>query len=927
MFPHHQPSAPASVTRFFLLAAVAMAAYPVSAQESPGEVNDGREGTGSTELPVSSALRVPQPAIDVDGYLDEEAWSRAEVLTDFVQREPVEGIPAEEDTEVRLIFTDDALFIAARMWDSNPGEIATQLVRRDAWGAFDWFSVSLDPNLDRRTGYRFQISAAGVQRDEYLFNDREEDQNWNAIWESSVQRDDRGWTAELRIPLSQIRYEAAEGPQTWGINFSRRRLSTDERTDYALVSRRQEGVVSQFARLEGVLLPDAVRLLEAQPYILSSLHRGPSTPGDPFFDGSETSMRLGADVTVGLGSAFTLDATVNPDFGQVEADPAVINLSAFEVFFEERRPFFVENANLLNFELAGRSNNLFYSRRIGRSPQGDEPADADFVDAPDAATILGAAKVTGRTAGGLSVGGLAALTQAETGRAFISGDGSIREFTVEPQTEFGVLRVQQDLNEGASNVGVVGTFMNRQLPADGRFDFLPSTAFTGGVNFEHQWNDRTWALTGFLAGSHVQGDSAAILEIQEASNHFFQRPDATRESVDSTATDISGLEWRLQFDKRRGDHWTGSVWLGQVTRGLEINDLGFSRRREVLDGGFRLNYREIEPTRLFRSYRLGFVNFHNYSHEALDAAGSWQSWKRARTGGRFRLEAEGELQNFWSGQFQFGYEPQRYSRTATRGGPVMVEPGAFATSLRFNSDRRKAINVDGNLTYESRLLGAGRQASVQLGIEVRPAPSLEIQVEPRWQMDRTAAQYVTTTDALPYAPTFGDRYIFADLDRKTLSLDTRVNLTLSPTLSFQLFAQPQLSSGDYLTYRQLGESGTFEFRDFQPGQPGVALPGGQLACSGGDICAEGDDLYVDLDGDGVSDFDFGQQDFNFRSLLGNAVFRWEYRPGSTVFLVWQRQQSAFASVGNFDLGRDLDALWGLPADNVFIVKFNYWLSL
>lgn len=914
------------MNRIAVLVALALVAAPATAQESPGETSG--EGPGETRaVPLSTALRVPRPAIEVDGYLDEQVWTRAKVLTGFVQREPVEGIPAEEDTEVRLVFAEDALYVAARMWDSRPGEIATQLVRRDEWGAFDWFSVSLDPNLDRRTGYRFQISAAGVQRDDYLFNDREEDRNWNAIWESSVRLDERGWIAELRIPLSQIRYEASPDPQTWGVNFSRRRLSTDERTDYALVSRRQEGVVSQFARLEGVQLPDAVRLLEAQPYILSSLERGPATPGDPFFDGTATSMRVGTDVTVGLGSAFTLDATVNPDFGQVDADPAVINLSAFEIFFEERRPFFVENANLLNFELAGRRNNLFYSRRIGRSPQGDEPDGADFTDVPDAATILGAAKVTGRTAGGLSVGGLAAWTRAETGRAFHAEDGSIRDFTVEPGTGFGVLRVQQDFNEGASNVGVVGTVTSRNLPADGAFDFLPSDAFTGGLNFEHQWDDRTWALTGFLAGSHVRGDSTAILELQEASNHFFQRPDATRESVDSAATSMSGVEWRLQFDKRRGDHWTGSVWLGQVTRGLEINDMGFSRRREVLDGGFRIGYREIQPTRLFRSYQLSFVNFHNYSHEALDDPGSWQSWKRARTGGRFRLEAGGEFQNFWRGELQFGYEPQRFSRTATRGGPLMVEPGGFSSSLRFNSDRRKAVNLDGNVNYESRLMGGGRQASIQLGLEVRPASTLEIQLQPRWQMDRTAAQYVTTTGAVPWAPTFGDRYIFADLDRKTLSLNTRVNLTVSPTLTFQLFAQPQLSSGDFLTYRQLAESGTFEFRDFQPGQAGGSLPGDQLACTGGDICSDGDDLHVDLDGDGITDFDFRDQDFNFRSLLGNAVLRWEYRPGSTVFLVWQRQQAAFASVGDFDLRRDLDALWGLPADDAFIIKFNYWLSL
>lgn len=891
----------------------------LAAQESPGDA------------PVPGAAlfssRAAAPAIEVDGYIDEGVWAQATLISGFVQQEPVEGAAPEADTEVRVLFAEDAVYVAARMWDDAPERIGTQLVRRDGFGAFDWFAVLIDSNHDRRTGYRFQVSAAGVQRDEYLFDDTESDDAWNAIWQSSAQVDDRGWTAELRIPLSQLRYPVSPDPQTWGINFARRRLSTGEVTNYRLISRLQQGTVSQFAALEGVELDSSPRRFEATPYILSSLHRGPVEAGNPFFDGQEASARVGTDLRIGLGSAFTLDATINPDFGQVDADPAIINLSAFEVFLEERRPFFVENANLLAFDLSGRQNSLFYSRRIGRSPQGDEPEGASFVDLPQSADIAGAAKITGRTAGGLSLGVLAAVTETARGRAFIPGQNSIERFQAEPQTRFGVVRVQQDFNEGASTVGVIGTYLNRGLPDVGTFDFLPGNALSGGVNFEHQWGNRTWALTGFLAGSHVLGDSTAITRLQRQSNHFFQRPDATRESVDSTASSMTGMEWRLEFAKRRGDHWTGSVWLAQVTRGFEVNDIGFSTRRERLDGGFRVTYREIQPTQLFRNYRFSFVNFHNYSHEALDDARSWDSWRRARTGGRFRLEAEGELQNFWQGTLQFGYEPQKFSRTETRGGPVMIEPGAFATSLRFNTDRRKAVNVEGDLSYDARLLNGGREASASIGIEFRPTANLEVQVQPSWRVNRTAAQYVTSTSALPYEPTFGRRYLFADLERKTFTFDTRVDLTVSPTLSFQLFAQPQLSSGDFITYRQLEAPGTFQFRDFTQGTTVGATAAG-VVCAGGDLCRNGgDDLYLDLDQDGSSDFRFRDRDFNFRSLIGNAVLRWEYRPGSTVFFVWQRQQSAFAGVGDFNLNRDLSALWGLPADDVFIVKFNYWLNL
>ncbi|MDT8342070.1 MAG: DUF5916 domain-containing protein [Longimicrobiales bacterium] len=904
-------------------------AAPVSGQESlndavPAEVLDERSSPLPRAFPATGLRQVE---VEVDGRLDDAVWDEAERLSGFIQGSPEEGIPAEHDTEVRILFGDDAIYVAARMWDTEPERIGTQVVRRDGRGAFDRFGVALDTNLDRRTGYYFQVSAAGVQRDEYLFDDNRSDDAWDAVWESAVEVDDRGWTVEIRIPLSQIRYEAAATPQDWGVNFDRRRLATDEVSYYALISRQQGGRVSQFARMEGVSVTRAVRRIEARPYLLSSLHRGPAEPGNPFFDGREAQGRFGTDLRFGLGSAFTLDATVNPDFGQVEADPAVINLSAFETFFREQRPFFVQDANLLSFSLSGGQNNLFYSRRIGRSPQGGSPEGADFVDTPDAATILGAAKITGRTAGGLSVGGLLAVTQEEVGRAFLAGEQRFTDFMAEPQTQYGVLRLEQDFNGGASQVGGIVTTLNRTLPADGSFDFLTSSAFSTGLRFEHQWSDRTWALSGFFTGSHIRGDSTAITRIQRSSNHFFQRPDATRESVDSTATSMTGMEWRLELEKRRGEHWTWGVWLGELTGGMEINDLGFSRNRERLDGGFRIGYREIQPSALFRNYNLSFFTFHNFSHEALDDAGSFDSWRKAHTSGSFSLTGQGEFQNFWGARLDLSVNPDTYSRTATRGGPVMMDPGSWRAALRLNTDRRQALNLSGNVSYRDGFDRSGSQFSVGGQVEVRPSPRLELSLGPEWSVQRDPAQYVTATDEVPFEPTFGRRYIFGDLDRRTLALETRANLSLSPTLTFQLFAQPQISSGDYLGYRQLAAASSFDFRDFQEGVV-VSTPGGGVGCQGGDICRTADNLWhVDLDRDGGADFDFSDRDFNFRSLVGNAVLRWEYRPGSTIFVVWQRRQSEFADVGDFDLGRDLGALFDVPADDRFIVKVNYWLGL
>ncbi len=911
-------------------AAIGVLPGPALAQDGAG----GGSGSGGRLAPLRPALTagVLEGSIRIDGRLDDDAWGAVPIGTDFIQGEPVEGGPAEQDTEVRFAFSGDALYVAARMHDDDPDGIADQLVRRDQNGQYDFIRVQLDPNLDRRTGYAFQVSAANVQLDEYLFNDQNRDGAWNAVWESAVTRDEGGWNVEMRIPLSQIRYDSDEDVQTWGINVSRRRLASNELSYLSLRSRVIDGLVSQFGTLEGVQIPRSVRRIEARPYTLGSLHRGPTEPGNPFFDGSAATGRTGVDLRLGLGSAFTLDATLNPDFGQVESDPAFINLSAFEVFQEERRPFFVEDAQVFDFRLSGRQNSLFYSRRVGRAPQGGSPSGAEYIDRPDNATILGAAKLTGRTAGGLSVGALAAVTDEESGQALMSVEGQpgIESYLVEPRTQYGVVRVQQDMREGMTQFGGIVTASNRSLPASGQFDFLPSSSFAGGLSFEHQWNDRTWKVGGFVAGSYVRGDSTAIIRIQRASNHLYHRPDATRLSVDSTAQSLNGLEWRVQLDKQNGQNWTGGLWLGQVTSGFEINDLGFSQNAEKLDAGMRVSYREIQPGSIFRNYNINFFTFHNWSHEALDDAGSWDSWRRAHTRGSFNLNSRGELLNWWGVNADFSFNPDAYSRNTTRGGPVMKDPGSARMSLRFNSDRRKALSFGVGGDYRTGFEGSGGNWGMGAEVGFRPSPNVEMSVQPRWSRATDASQYVSATSTLAYEPTYGRRYLFAELERSTFSMETRLDVSVSPTLTFQLFAQPFLSSGDFVGYRQLETPFTFDFIDFEEGSALVGTD--DVVCSGGAICSVvGDDgtvtQNIDFDGDGQADYAFRDRDFNQRSLVGNAVLRWEYRPGSTVFLVWQRQQRGRVADGSFDFARDLGALFDAPADNVFMVKVNYWLGL
>ena len=865
--------------------------------------------------------------IRIDGRIQEPAWQAAPLISGFIASEPTEGEAAAQDTHVRILFDDDAIYVSAHLWEANQDDVRDLLQRRDQRGAyFDWFGVSMDPNHDRRTGYAFRVNAAGVQQDLYMFDDTGEDTTWDAVWESAVTVDSLGWHVELRIPLSQIRYESGEGPQTWGLNLHRRRVAAAELSHFSLESRRRTGLVSQFGVLENVRVPATMRRIEARPYVLSSLHRGFADPADPFFDGNEEGARVGADFRLGLGSAFTLDATVNPDFGQVEADPAEINLTAFETFFNERRPFFVEDAQVFDFQLSGGQNQLLYSRRIGHAPQGRAPSGADVADIPDAATILGAAKLTGRTSNGLSVGAMAALTQAETGRAYASATDSFDDFVVEPRTGFGALTARKDLRDGELQVGGIATAVTRDLPGGGEFDFLPEQAFTAGVQFENLWDDRQWRLNGFFAGSHVRGRPEAMVRLQRASNHYFQRPDGTGAPVDSSATSLSGSEWRLQLDRQNTPHWIGAVWFAEVTRGFEINDIGFSRSSERLDGGFRAGYREIQPGRLFRTYSVTFNTIYNFSHEALNDAGSWQSWQRAYTGGSFSLDSRFTFLNLHGGSVNLSWRPDQYSRSAMRGGPIMIQPGALTMRLGINSDRRRNLSVNGGLSYDRASRDSGDRVSVNARMSFRPTNQFSMQFSPTFSVQSDRSQYVSSTSTLAFDPTYGRRYLFGELDRKTLTVVTRADYTFSPTLSLQLYTQALISAGNYVGFKQLNLPSTYDFRTFHEGT--AVRVGGVVACSAGSMCLDADGTrHLDFDGDGFADYGFNDPNFNVRSLLGNAVLRWEYRPGSAVLFVWQRQQRGDASSGDFDFGQDFQALWGAPAENRFILKVNYWLGM
>jgi hypothetical protein len=605
--------------------------------------------------------------VALDGRLDDPAWNAALPVSGFRQREPTEGALATLPTEVRILYDDGAIYIGARLFDTAPDSIIAQLARRDNDVVSDMFAVFIDSYHDRRTGFYFGVNAAGTLYDGTLYNDDWDDDTWDGIWEAKIQRDSLGWSVEMRIPYSQLRFHD-EPEHLWGINFRRDIARRNEETFLAYQPRNESGFVSRFRDLEGISQVRPPRRVEITPYVTGKAEFTDAPPGDPFNDGSSAAGAAGADFKLGLGSSLTLDATVNPDFGQVEVDPAVVNLSDVETFYPEKRPFFIEGEQIFNFGQNGANNywnfnwpgpDFFYSRRIGRAPQGEVPAN-DYSDVPEGTTILGAAKISGKIGNEWNVGGLSSVTAEESAR--LEHNGSRTEAVVEPFTSYNVLRLRREGGGGRQSLGLIGTGTFRRLDGTGLEHQLNRRALTGGID-GYTWLDRSgmWVLTGWAGASRVDGTAAQITSVQENSTHYFQRPDAGHVSVDSLATSLDGWAGRVWLNKQRGD-WLVNAAVGAIEPGFETNDLGFLSRTDVINGHGVVTRRWTRPGRTFRFARAtaGSYLAYNFDHD--------------KTGqGIFGSFFTQFLNYHGIGGF-VAYNPERINVRGTRGGPRMISP-------------------------------------------------------------------------------------------------------------------------------------------------------------------------------------------------------------------------------------------------------------
>ena len=830
---------------------------------------------------------------DIDGKIDEKSWDLVDWSSDFLEREPDENTAPSEQTKFKIIYDKNFLYIAFRCYDHDPSKIVKRMSRRDGFEG-DWVEINIDSYHDKRSGFSFTSSVSGVKGDEFISNNGDNwDGSWNPIWYLSTNIDEEGWTAEVKIQFSQLKF-GNDKEQIWGIQVQRRFFRAEERSTWQRIPLDSPGWVSEFGELHGLKDIEAQKQIEIQPYSASQLNTYPEEKGNPFRDGKDTKLSAGLDAKIGITNDLTLDLTVNPDFGQVDADPAQIALDGFQIFFEERRPFFVENKNIFNFRFADNPDNLFYSRRIGRNPQGRVSlSENEYVDQPKYSTILGAAKFSGKTKTGWSLGVLESVTDNEY--AEIDNNGSRREQIVEPLTNYFVGRAQKDFNNRNSFIGGIFTATNRNLRGD-ELNYLRKAAYTGGIDFQHNWKNRKYYFIGNVVSSHVIGSRDAITRTQYSLTHLFQRVDASHVEIDTMRTSLTGTGGRFEIGKSSEGHWRYNTTVIWRSPELELNDVGFLRQADEVRQYSSLSHQTLKPFGEFRRINTRFEQFSSFDFEG--------NYNRMQ----YSLNSNANLKSNWNINAQVVYKPRIYTNTILQGGPRFRYSEEVFKYLNFGSDGRKKFSFFGGIYHSQGKNDSFSYLEYDGGIAYQPINALTISLNPNFTINKSKTQYVTETSFN------GDpRYITAELSQHTLNTTIRLDYSINPNLTIQYYGQPFISRGIYKSFNKVTNPVADYYGDrislFQPNQISFM---------------EVDETYsVDEDNDGTSDYSFQNPDFSQVAFNSNLVVRWEYIPGSEIFLVWS--QGIF---GNANTRDDLfaginDQLFNRKPENIFLIKATY----
>jgi hypothetical protein len=856
-------------TRSFVVpvSAVFLALIPVGPRVSKAQTNSPANRTAtapppSTRAAVTTATAArASSAPTIDGSDSDAAWAKAQPITEFRTFEPVDDGDPRYKTEARVVNDASNLYVLVRAFDPHPDSIISLLSRRDVKTQSDQIKIMVDSYHDRRTGYEFAVNPAGVKRDYYLYDDTREDASWDAVWDVATKIDSLGWVAEFRIPLSQLRYPKL-ATNTFGLMIMRDLARTNERFSWPAYRRQRPGVASQFGEISGLEGLGSPRRLELVPYAITKN----VTTRDANGFGRKQQQSAGADLKYGLSSNLTLDATVNPDFGQVEADPAVLNLSAFESFFEERRPFFIEGTGIFQFD--PNSVQLFYPRRIGRAPQLGGLVQDPNVLVPGSSTILGAAKVTGRLSSGTSLGLMTAMTQKET----------VGSTVVEPQTEYGVARLSHDFRKGESGIGLMLTQVVRHLN-ESTEPYLRSNATVGGLDLRHRFADGKYSASSSIAFSSVAGTAAAIARTQRSGVHLFQRPDSHLD-YDPDRTSLAGTALAGRLDKVDGIV-RGGLSYQRVSPGFEANDIGFLSQADQQNVFGFLSVRTPQPKSFYRRASAQLNLFSQYNAAGMPTARTPE------------LDADVTFKN--SSSFSIAMWRDNtgavYCDRCARGGPALRLSPSASVLVNWASDPRTTLQKQFAAIYTTADEGRSQLWRVRPYVILRAASNMSVELGGRYQRNRDNTQWYGNTGSAGAVDT---HYLFAHLDQHLLSFQSRFSYTASPTLSLQFYGEPFVTTGKYTKVRELDSPRASDygkrFKQYQLGED-----------AGG---------------------------FNEKEFHSNMVLRWEYRPGSSLFVVWsQGRLQDDRHLGNFAPGRDYNDLFSARPDNTLLIKASYWFSL
>jgi hypothetical protein len=829
----------------------------------------------------------------IDGKLDDACWNEGTWSENYVQQMPVEGANPSQNTEMKILYDDQYIYVAIRAFETEMDKIHRYMGRRDEFTG-DIVGVCFDSYFDHRTGFEFNLTAGGSKIDLILLNEGI-DMNWDPIWYGEVGMEENAWVAEMKIPLSQLRFSNSK-EQVWGLHAWRWINRNMEEVQWNLIPRQNSGVIHNFGELHGISDIPQHKRIEFSPYLSAKALRNKPEPGNPFATGKKNDLGAGLDAKLGLSNDFTLDMTVYPDFGQIEADPSVMNLSQFETYFVEKRTFFLEGRNILNFRFGG--DDLFYSRRIGRKPAYQpELSDGEYMRMPDFTSIYSALKLTGKSRNGLSVGIVQSVT-AE-GSAEIKGAQDSYSKTVEPLTSYTVARIQKDINKGNSTIGGIVTSVNRFMEEEYLKESLGKSAYVGGIDFSQYWNNRTYFVSGKVIGSQVNGTRDAISNLQTAPARYFKKPDADYLEYDSTRTTLTGTGAILTVGRGGEKKLRFNETVMYKSPGVELNDMGFHTRSDFYRQETGLSYSEPEPYGIFRSY-----SFSVYQVTMFD-------FGNTLTQNDVSLRLSSMFKNKWGFYISPRREFDSPNTRILRGGPDLWEDGSWNYYMNFHTDQSKPVSF--SLEYSKRFRDdkISKYQEISPSIYMKVSNSINMRANFNFEENRNRTQWVDGPEIAGKK-----EYFLAQIDQKTLGVTFRVNYSLTPVFTLQYYGSPFMSSGKFSNYMRVKDPFAKNFQ-----KRFIEYTSEQIS-----YITEAD-KYEIHDSDLPGPYAIDSPDFNFSEFRSNLVARWEYKAGSVFYLVWSHKRSANEADYTSSIWTTANNLWDSYPTNVVMLKFNYWFTI